>query len=315
MNRLRLTVRWLALESGVSFLGGKLPWRSRSLLRRPYPLPAFLLRRCSPTRRMRCLPVEASSFGLLDLSVDLSVPEVYAGTDFTLYLHVKNPFAQRVWIRSVELSLPTQLSWKPTANDHSQEGSASQIEALEQQIKDRREKIAGLEKKSRTLATDKAQQREELAETISRLEAANRDDWARQASLRGATVVSVADSSEINVRGMRADNFYFSAGSKSSINLADLQSVGNSERVPLIGSLPKGTALEPGCTDVWTIRLGSSRSPFFIPASFRLQLTVIYGLQAPREITNATARVDNEQDHLIDHTPERKHSGLGLSYR
>ncbi|WP_143094339.1 hypothetical protein [Streptacidiphilus jiangxiensis] len=47
--------------------------------------------------------------GLLDLSVDLSVPEVYSGTDFTVYLHIKNPFAVAAWIDAVELSLPTQV--------------------------------------------------------------------------------------------------------------------------------------------------------------------------------------------------------------
>jgi hypothetical protein len=36
--------------------------------------------------------------------------------------------------------------------------------------------------------------------------------------------------------------------------------------------------LQPGSTDVWTIRLGSRRTPFFIPARYKLQLTVVYGL-------------------------------------
>ena len=55
---------------------------------------------------------QSPQLGLLDLSVDLSVPEVYSGTDFTVYLHIKNPFAIPVWVRSVELSLPTQLEWR-----------------------------------------------------------------------------------------------------------------------------------------------------------------------------------------------------------
>ena len=60
---------------------------------------------------MNDTPLQANQqLGLLDLSVDLSVPEVYSGTEFTLYLHVKNPFSQPVWIKSVEFSLPVQLS-------------------------------------------------------------------------------------------------------------------------------------------------------------------------------------------------------------
>ncbi|WP_405585639.1 hypothetical protein [Streptomyces sp. NBC_01190] len=62
---------------------------------------------------MTTLPTEpAPQLGLLDLSVDLSVPEVYSGADFTLYLHIKNPFSIPVWVESVELSLPAQLQWR-----------------------------------------------------------------------------------------------------------------------------------------------------------------------------------------------------------
>jgi hypothetical protein len=143
-----------------------------------------------------------------------------------------------------------------------------------------------LEKRRQHLADEQEQQRDELSATIDKLNAANRDDQALRAHLLGATVVSVADRSEINVRGMRAENIYFAAGDRASINIVDLQSVTESERVPLVGSLPKGIALEPGCTDVWTIRLGSSRGPFFIPATFRLKLTVLYGLYAPQGSTS-----------------------------
>ncbi len=215
--------------------------------------------------RVRCRGYFASAHdthrGVLDLSVDLSVPEIYAGTDFTLYLHIKNPFAQRVWIRPVELSLPTQLSWKPTVLREDQERIAPKIDHLEGQIKTRQEQIVNLEKRRQHLADEQEQQRDELSATIDKLNAANRDDQALRAHLLGATVVSVADPSEINVRGMRAENIYFTTGDRASINIVDLQSVTESERVPLAGSLPKGIALEPGCTDVWTIRLGSSRGP------------------------------------------------------
>lgn len=53
------------------------------------------------------------------------------------------------------------------------------------------------------------------------------------------------------------------------------------ERVPLTGSLPKGVALQPGCTDVWTIRLGTGKNPFFLPAKYHLQLTAVYGQEPP----------------------------------
>lgn len=72
--------------------------------------------------------------------MDLSVPEVHSGTDFTVYLHIKNPFAIPVWVRTVELSQPTQLAWR-VADGGNKDG---QQQAVLRNIKDRDKRIGKL---------------------------------------------------------------------------------------------------------------------------------------------------------------------------
>ena len=47
--------------------------------------------------------------GLLDLSVELSTRDITAGNEFALFVLVKNPFNRPVWIREVNVSLPSEL--------------------------------------------------------------------------------------------------------------------------------------------------------------------------------------------------------------
>ena len=52
-----------------------------------------------------------SSLGLLDLTVDLSSPEIYSNEEFTVYLKIKNPFDIPIWIKEVSVSLPSKMYW------------------------------------------------------------------------------------------------------------------------------------------------------------------------------------------------------------
>jgi hypothetical protein len=250
---------------------------------------------------MTSMPAENARQGLLDLSVDLSAPIVYAGSDFTLYLHIKNPFGFRVWIHSVELSLPAQLSWKPAVSDPRPRRQGAHMRAIEKQIIERHRQISDLQAKLRSLPRDDQEQHDKLLATIAELTGANVQDEEFLARLRSASVVSSSDGT-INVQGVEGKGVYIS-GRNSTINVVNSWTGAEAERVPLLGSLPRDVALEPGCTDVWTIRLGSSRSPFLIPAIFRLQLTVIYSPVGPRKprplisVLPASSQEDDSAEH------------------
>jgi hypothetical protein len=222
-----------------------------------------------------------AQLGLLDLNVDLSVPEVYSGSDFTLYLHVKNPFAQPVWIKSVKLSLPTQLSareFSASSTNVTREEPAdsdfirSLIGQREAEVRQMRQVLRG-----DGLTADA---RKEVRRQIDDLEDQIRQDIT---SLTGRLLVTVDDKSNLQINNALVSQLAMTVAGESSAQLNDYRGVDfkEPERVPLQGSLPPGSALQPGSTDVWTIRLGSRRTPFFIPAKYKLQLTVIYGLEKP----------------------------------
>ncbi|MFJ9772524.1 hypothetical protein ACIRVF_14960 [Kitasatospora sp. NPDC101157] len=227
-------------------------------------------------------PEHPAQFGLLDLSVDLSVPQVYSGTDFTVYLHVKNPFSVPVWIDAVELSLPTQLEWRaPERPDKPSEPALPQdeVERLTAAVTEGRNRRRRLVE--RLLPVLPPGERQEIEDEIAALDQAIARDQARldgaddQLNLHAygnSTVVLYGRAARTNVHAYDRTTLTVHLDRKAE------------ERVPLIGSLPRGTALEPGSTDVWTIRLGTGRSPFFVPASYRLQFTVIYGLTPRQEV-------------------------------
>ncbi|WP_432927377.1 hypothetical protein ACQPZZ_38790 [Microbispora sp. CA-135349] len=240
-------------------------------------------------------PADASpQYGLLDLSVDLSVPEVYSGTEFTLYLHVKNPFPSRVWIRSVELSLPTQLSWRPATDGSQADAKAREVAALTQRVGEREAEIAKLRERLDDLEDPETDRHGKLSDLIAKLTAENNRDLSRIARTDGVLTISAHKGSRIYLTDTTSRSIHLSANQGSDVHLSNVKVLGD-DRVPLTGSLPHGAALEPGCTDVWTIRLGSNRSPFFTPARYRLQLTVIYCLGAPDQEPEALRAASDER--------------------
>lgn len=217
--------------------------------------------------------------GLLDLSVDLSVPEVYSGTEFTLYLHVKNPFSRPVWIKSVELSLPTQLSAREPSVGIKEDSKNDKINSdfIRKMIADRESEIKRL--RSQIMADGTADS--DRAKAESRLEELENRTRIDLASLSRALIIEPTGESQVVLNAPRAANVIAKSSEKSVVVINNYQGSSEPERVPLTSSLPLGSSLQPGSTDVWTIRLGSRKTPLFIPAKFKLQLTVIYGLESP----------------------------------
>jgi hypothetical protein len=227
-------------------------------------------------------PLQKShQLGLLDLSVDLSVPEVYSGTEFTLYLHVKNPFSRPVWIKSVELSLPVQLSAiessEKTQENPENRGFADEM--VRDVIRERQSEIKHL----RDLAVKDGTSESERDKSLARAGDLEGEVRADLASLSGPLTVASAGGSNVTLNdyGAASTTVHAAGDSNVTINSYKGNRKGEDRRVRLIGSIPARVALQPGSTDVWTIRLESKRTPFFIPAKFKLQLTVIYGLEQP----------------------------------
>ena len=208
----------------------------------------------------------------LDLSVDLSVPNVYSGGDFTLYLHITNPFPVGVKLEKVELSLPTQLSWRDSVQakrNWRNFRSDRKISKLLQELSTLDDKDQGSHRAAETILAD-----------ISAVQRAQRSGGLASRAPRIVNAIANGNS-DVSLGDINADGINLYASSNGAISIGNIAGSKAPARVPLEGSLPNGAILQPGSTDVWNIRLGSSKNPFFMPAEYRLQLTVIYELDTP----------------------------------
>lgn len=236
--------------------------------------------------------------GLLDLSIDLSVPEVASGSDFTLYLHVRNPFDQPIWIRTVDLSLPVQLLLRSKKGSsqgerdsaETEKGPAASAEQIEE-LKRITEAMAGSDGGDQAARARLDQLADDLADAVR----ADRRD----------TSVSARGESVVNVYGGYGRDLDIVASDSSVVNIRTHGAQG--AKVSLAGSLGSETALEAGCTDVWTIRLGTSKSPFFLPASYRLQATIAFAFGAPTRNPEPAVKESGE--------PEADSEGAGQRSR
>jgi hypothetical protein len=169
-------------------------------------------------------PVQSGvQLGLLDLAVDLSVPEVYSGSEFTLYLHVKNPFSQPVWISSVELSLPTQLSaQRPESplRKHSRDSRANAA-LMRSVIEERMQETRRLRQLLESQGFD-GEAREEAESRLGKVEEQLRMDVA---SLTGGLIVDSSNVATLNVFQAKARTIYAKASNDSRISLFQPQTM------------------------------------------------------------------------------------------
>jgi len=130
--------------------------------------------------------------GLLDLSVDLSVPEVYSGTDFTLYLHIKNPVARPIWVQSVEPSLPTQLAWRESEiTKQRRRQFESESEALMTDLRNRSMEISRVRDQLAGLADTNSQGYRQLAARLANLESRSSIEMEALHQKRGGATLTL----------------------------------------------------------------------------------------------------------------------------
>lgn len=219
--------------------------------------------------------------GLLDLSIELSSPEVVSGTRFALYLHVKNPFSRPIWIRKVTTHLPTAVqaleTKRPPKNAHADQPSSSTLETYTQTVLGR---LAGIQKRLAQLddnpgsdeAKDLTLQARELSEQLRRVHEASLD-----AAASDQVSVSAGASAWIssNTRPLQVS----AHGEHSAVRIEGIRQ--QDETVALHGALPPDIALQPGGHNVWTLTLGTRKNPFFLPAAYRFNVTVLYSFDPP----------------------------------
>jgi hypothetical protein len=260
--------------------------------------------------------------GLLDISVELSSGELFAGHEFTVYVLVKNPFGQPLWIKNVTVSIPSEMYWqdfraaqkdrKPN-NEHAEDNRIqSNIDPqFLQRIVDRRQQIQKLQdeismlnskvneksiKSEDELVIESERKIQTLREEQSKLAI---DEQLLYSQLGYNFVIAKGGSYVRNVDIRSTKPVYISTDDSSYVRdllhrAQPAQAESEKSNIRLESSLPPEGALQPGSTGVWSIRLGTNSNIFFFPSQYRLQFNVLYSFQGPsnEEDTSQTLRVD-----------------------
>ncbi len=233
----------------------------------------------------------STQLGLLDLSVDLSSPQIFSGSQFALFLRIKNPFAAPVWIHRVTTNLPTAVyqkdeqpyrtpDEKETARP-SQDGSASAF------LTESWKRLASLQERLRELedlppTEGSVQEASILHKEIDELQGQILQHRELLILQEGYDLLSVGRRATAHIEQAHFRRPAFLVGEEAMVHIESMTG-GAEDLVRLQGALPFGVALQPGNESVWTITLGTRRNLFFLPAAYRLNLAVLYAFTPPVE--------------------------------
>lgn len=243
----------------------------------------------------------SSEQGLLDLSVELSTGDVTAGNEFAIFVLVKNPFAKPVWIREVNVSLPSELKRvddkeilekiKETQSNHLKEG-----EERKQEGKKLQEKIDDFQKQINELSisiNSKPEIKSDEVTTLLRRLQFDVDgiESDLKNSLVGASNVTISGGTEVDTLkiGSQLTNVTIRSNDEeqdkkvTKVKQIEIyepwviyEQQSQDRIVKLKSSLPENSALQPGSTAVYTVVLNVKRSLIFTPSKYRLQFYVNY---------------------------------------
>lgn len=254
--------------------------------------------------------------GLLDLSVQLSTRSITAGNEFALFVLATNPFDKPVWIREVNVSLPSEL--KLAHEREAQEKFKEEQDrhdtfsrAEEQRLTEIRTELENLLQQLKKLV---AHSPEEQNDELVRLRRAIEEKWDILGKQKNASV-HIHGGAEVGV--VRLDSNDASVHIFSEKEDKQVTRVGRlefydpqveaglllSRTVKLKSSLPPGSALQPGSTVVYTIVLNVKKSLIFTPTQYRLQFNVNYSFsqEIPRNIEVAIEGADQVLTNTIAH--------------
>lgn len=230
--------------------------------------------------------------GLLDLAVEISTSNVTAGKEFALFVLIKNPFHNPVWIHEVNVSLPSDLRLVHTdeakqryqqlqntlhenrkAADQAKDDLSSRITSLQQSIASARQELRNqddqrMEELIRKIGSDAADFHRQLEQTTA-----------------GRAQVTVSRSA-VDIIEIGSETTHLDVINDAKINLIKItepwlimEQQAQARTIRLMGSLPDNVALQPGSTAVFTAVITVKQSLVFTPSQYRLQFYVNYAFE------------------------------------
>lgn len=253
--------------------------------------------------------------GLLDLSVQLSTRNITAGNEFALFVLATNPFDKPVWIREVNVSLPSELKLanerevqEKVKKEHERQKDSAKV--AEQRLTEVKAEISTVIEKMGELA--KTQCSEERTRKIE-YQLQSLQDKVTDLT-RNEINITVHNSTELGtlkIGSNLANITIHGDGENEKVKIGRVE-VYDSEiasglalarTVKLKSSLPDGVALQPGSTVVYTVVLNVEKSLIFTPTQYCLQFNVNYSFtpELPRTFEEATAKEDEILTNTIAH--------------
>ena len=228
---------------------------------------------------------KTSERGLLDLSIALSTRDITAGEQFSIFVLIRSPFDNPVWIRQVHVSLPSELE---LAGLSSQEDHLKEKKHAEKNQREREQKrahlvseVSILNKKIDNLLARKDINQDEKKSIELGLRQLNEE--LRKLDENASTQIHFeSDTSCGNFRVVSNDSrIHFQSGvSIGTMEVFDSESFqrfsAQAKTVRLESSLPEHIALQPGSTAVYTATFSVKNSIIFTPSQYRLQFNVNY---------------------------------------
>lgn len=249
--------------------------------------------------------------GLLDISVEFSTEHIVAGKEFALYVLVKNPYQVPVWIQSVSVNVPSDIDlpqWT-NAKQNIQQALSERRQERERQAKEyieseveRRLRMQELERVLKDLESSQSTdvEREQKMQSARRelahlrVESEKATEFLRQFDKASITVARDAKVRSIEISPL--DRVNLTVDEKAdvgSIQIGPINIVGGQE-VDLHSSLPKGSALQPGDTAVFTVLFRTKSKMLFRPTQFKFRVSIVYSAGESIEPRVNTASVNVE---------------------
>ncbi|WJK40782.1 hypothetical protein O7608_31145 [Solwaraspora sp. WMMA2056] len=223
--------------------------------------------------------------GLLNLTVELSSPQAFSGTPFAIYLHVTNPFDRPIWIQQVTTHLPSAVhavadQFKGEAKPSSAEDPAASgylAESLNR-LSALQRRLADLVAQPSTPARLEEEQRLRAAATELHSQVQGIREWT--AVRHGYDLISVSEDSQVHIEDARLGRAAMYVSGNGQLHIERIG--GPRDRDVLLSApVPASLALQAGSDRVWTLTLTTRKTAFFVPAAYRLNITVLYSFDPP----------------------------------
>jgi len=244
--------------------------------------------------------------GLLDLSIQLSTRNIIAGNEFAIFVLVKNPFDKPVWVREVNVSLPSELEIAKDKDSEQkiQESNQAKENAIllaNQQRAETKETLDGLLSQLNQLSSnldDKNLNSNQIEFILDRI----RYSVERYEDSSSNEVHIQMESGEIGTLKIGSSKIHLQIGDEKpkieSLHIYDPQIenlLSINRTVKLKSSLPEGVALQSGSTAVYTVTLNVKKSLVFTPTLYRLQFYVNYSFSPEQPKTFPDEIITNEE--------------------